>query len=376
VDLLKHRPHGGGTARGVLLAAALLHVLVATACMNSATTTAYKADPAAVANRVPGAPPPPAPPPPALRVERGQGFAHYDVLDLHRPDPCGYAGEDALGAIAYLSRDAGPKSWVIVLPIWGSSTYPPRKLVSWLTHGPRRATTNVLWVQNPGRARLMDYPAMEAATTVPEFMAALEKSAACIGAASDDIRSWVSWILEQQGTDPRRIGIVGCSIGAIVANLTMGRDPRISAGAFVMGGGRLDEILTICYGAEAEVRKAMCQRLGWDDEVFHQAVKGPLEAVEPLRFAANIDPAGVLFIDAGEDACIPKDARDELWEAMGRPERVTLGYSHRNSFLTMTFLGFDRTTERIVDFLDARLTGPLELTEGKASPGKVGAQAP
>jgi len=96
--------------------------------------------------------------------------------------------------------------------------------------------------------------------------------------------------------------------------------------------------------------------------------------VEPLRFAGNIDPAGVLFIDAGEDACIPKDARDELWEAMGRPERVTLGYSHRNSFLTMTFIGFDRTTARIVDFLDARLTGPLELTSGKASQGQVGTQ--
>jgi dienelactone hydrolase len=374
VDLLKHRLDGGGAARGFLLAAALLSVLTATACMTSATTTAYRADPVAAAARVPGAPQPPAPPLPALRVERGKGFAHYDVLELHRPDPCGYGGQDALGAIAYLSRDPGPKSWVIVLPIWGSSTYPPWKLVSWFTHGPHRATTNVLWVQNPGRTRLMDYAAMEAATTVPEFMAALEKSASCIEAASDDIRSWVSWILEQPGTDPRRIGIVGCSIGAIVGNLTLGRDPRISAGAFAMGGGRLDEILTICYGAEAEVRKAMCQRLGWDDQAFHQAVKGPLEVVEPLRFAGNIDPAGVLFIDAGEDACIPKEARDELWEAMGRPERITLGYSHRNSFLTMTFIGFDRTTARIVDFLDARLSGPIELTAGKASNGQTGAQ--
>lgn len=367
MDLLNRARPSGGAAAGIPLAAALLVSLVTMGCMTSATVTAYRPDPAALAGRAPGAPQPPPPPPQAVGSERGDGFARYDVLNLHRPDPCGYAGDDALGAVAYMSRDPGPKSWVIVLPIWGSSTYPPWKLVTWLTHGPHRATTNVLWVQNPGKTRLMDYPGMEAATTVPEFMAALQKSAACIQAASDDVRSWVSWILEQPGTDPRRIGIVGCSIGAIVANLTMGRDPRISAGVFVMGGGRLDEILTVCYGAEADVRRAMCQKLGWDDAEFHGAVKGPLAAVEPILFAGNIDPAGVLFIDAGEDACIPKDARDELWEAMGRPQRVTLGYSHRNSFLTMTFLGFDRTTERIVDFLDARLSGPLELTAGKPS---------
>jgi hypothetical protein len=55
---------------------------------------------------------------------------------------------------------------------------------------------------------------------------------------------------------------------------------------------------------------------------------------------------------------------------MGEPERVTLGYDHRNSFLTMTFLGFDMTTRRIIDFLDRRLatTGEPRTTKANSTP--------
>jgi hypothetical protein len=60
---------------------------------------------------------------------------------------------------------------------------------------------------------------------------------------------------------------------------------------------------------------------------------------------------------------------------MGEPERVTLGYDHKNSFLTMTFLGFNVTTRRIVAFLDRRLGKteqlPPEKTSTTASSGKA-----
>jgi dienelactone hydrolase len=180
--------------------------------------------------------------------------------------------------------------------------------------------------------------------------------------------------MERPDTDPRRIGIVGCSIGAIVASLAVGQDPRLSAGVFVMGGAHLDEIFASCYGDEAEVREMARARFGWDTGAFQQAVKGPLAAVDPVRTAGNIDPAGVLYIDAGRDSCIPRSARDELWEAMGRPERVTLGYDHKKSFLTMTFLGFDRTTERIVNFLGAKLNPQVDLSAGPTAPTQGGMQ--
>jgi len=88
--------------------------------------------------------------------------------------------------------------------------------------------------------------------------------------------------------------------------------------------------------------------------------------------AGRIDPATVLYIDSGYDGCIPRSCRDDLWRAMGEPERVTLGYDHRNSFLSMTFLGLDVTTRRIVAFLDRRLAEAEQRLPAKASSATTG----
>lgn len=348
---------------GGVVAVGLSMVLLA--CV-SHTTTPYRVDVMGGMGRAdPPAVRPPGPRLDVIEMSGGVAGSHY-VLKLYRPNPCGGSQGPELGALAYISGTPGPKRWVVVLPIWGSSTYPPRKLVTWLTRGQEGIDTNVLWVQDPKRANLIDFPALEEASTPEEFLTVLSRSAACIGAAADDVRGWMDWVRHQPSADPRRVGIVGCSIGAIVGSLAMGRDGRFGAGVFAMGGGHLDEILSECYGAEADVRRHAAEAFGWSQEDFRREVAGPLAMVDPVAVAGNIDPADVLFIDAGKDSCIPASSRDDLWEAMGRPERVTLGYDHKTSFLSMTFLGLDETTRRMVRFLDSHL-GPA------AAPSAVGA---
>jgi hypothetical protein len=105
-------------------------------------------------------------------------------------------------------------------------------------------------------------------------------------------------------------------------------------------------------------------------------IKVPLSALDPVRVAGRIDPAAVLYIDSGYDGCIPQSSRDDLWRAMGEPERVTLGYDHRNSFLSMTFLGFDVTTRRIVAFLDRQLAETEQLPPEKASTTATSGKTP
>jgi dienelactone hydrolase len=176
--------------------------------------------------------------------------------------------------------------------------------------------------------------------------------------------------MEQPETDPRRVGIVGFSIGGIVGSLVMGRDQRLAAGVFVMVGGYLDEIIAHCKWGQREVREHAAKAFGWTTEKLKSVIKEPLSGVDPMRVADRIDPAAVLYIDSGYDRCIPRSCRDDLWRAMGEPERVTLGYDHRNSFLSMTFLGFDVTTRRIITFLDRRLaeTEPLPTTKANSTP--------
>jgi len=296
------------------------------------------------------------------------------VLHLFRPKPCGDSSENELGALAYLSRTPGAKRWVVVLPIWGSSTYPSNKIVRWLLGGKHGRQTNVLSIQGP--RRVVRYQAFKNASTEAEFFDEVLRTASCIEATTEDVRMFIDWVMERPETDPRRVGIVGFSIGAIIGSLVMGRDPRLAAGVFVMVGGHLDEIIAHCKWGQREVREHAEKTFGWDAEKFKSVVKGPLSALDPVRVAGRIDPAAVLYIDSGYDGCIPRSCREDLWRAMGEPERVTLGYDHRNSFLTMTFLGFDVTTHRIVDFLDRRLAEDEQRFPTKANSGTPTGEAP
>jgi hypothetical protein len=303
-----------------------------------------------------------------------EGTRTHAILRLFRPKPCGDSSKNELGAIGYLSRAPGAKRWVVVLPIWGSSTYPPKKIVRWLLSGAEGPQTNVLWIQEP--RRLVRYQAFKDASTEAEFLAEASRTASCIEATTEDVRAFTDWVMEQPETDPRRVGIVGFSIGGIVGSLVMGRDPRFAAGVFVMVGAHLDEIVARCKWGQREVREHAATAFGWSAEKFQSVLKVPLSAVDPALVSGRIDPAAVLYINAGSDGCIPQSCRDDLWRAMGEPERVTLGYDHRNSFLTMTFLGFDVTTHRILEFLDRRLAKTDEPPTTKANSTPIKGKAP
>jgi hypothetical protein len=262
----------------------------------------------------------------------------------------------------------------VVLPIWGSSTYPSNKIVGQLLRGTHGRQTNVLSIQGP--RRVVRYQAFKDASTEAEFFEEVLRTASCIEATAEDVRTFIDWVMEQPEADPRRVGIVGFSVGGIVGSLVMGRDPRLAAGVFVMVGGHLDEIIAHCKWGQSEVREHAARAFGWDAEKLKSVIKGPLSAVDPMRVADRIDPAAVLYIDSGYDGCIPRSCREDLWRAMGRPERVTLGYDHRNSFLSLTFLGFDVTTRRIVDFLDRRLAETNQLPATRASSPSTVEKAP
>lgn len=342
----------GALGRRALLPGLVLALLAAAGCLRQ-SHVAFRGDPAERLQFASLAATQPSWPPPDLVTAPGKPVHGHDVLKLYRPKPCGSGSDTEWGATAYLGRAQGPKRWVVVLPIWGSSTYPPNKIVRWLLTGHRGDSTSVLWIHGPDR--LVRYDALEDAPTEEAFVAEITRSAACIDATARDVSAFVTWILDRPDTDPQRVGIVGCSIGAIVGSLVMGRDPRFAAGVFVMGGGHLDQILVHCYGSERAVLESVRAKFGWSAEDLARVVKRPLEAVDPVGVAGNIDPASVLYIDAKNDTCIPPSGREDLWQAMGEPERVTIGYGHKSSFLTMTFLGLDVTTRRIVHFLDRRL---------------------
>jgi dienelactone hydrolase len=151
------------------------------------------------------------------------------------------------------------------------------------------------------------------------------------------------------------MGLIGFSIGAIVAALIPPHDPRISSTVLVMGGGRPGEILAYCNGKAQKTRDAVTERLGWTVDEYRERLTHIFRDLDPVNYGAMYDPGRVLIIDAERDECIPRSAQDDLWEAMGRPQRISLPYSHRVAFLAMTPLGGNFMREEIWEFLNRTL---------------------
>ena len=326
-----------------------LLLLLVSACV-SHTTRPYQLD---VMGGVSGADAPalrtPGPHLEVVEVSGGRAGDHDD-LKLYRPASCGASRGPELGALAYVSRSPGPKRWILVLPIWGSSTYPPPQ-AGHLAHA-----------RLPGAARMCcgfrtrGTPASSTTRPFGSRPRRRSSSRCCrvlrIASAPPPRTCGAGWTGSFTNRARTPAGLAWWDAPSAPWWVVSPWDgtARFGAGVLVMGGGHLDEILSTCYGEEAEVRRHAAEAFGWSQEEFQREVAAPLAAVDPVAVAGNINPAEVLFIDAGRDSCIPLSARDDLWEAMGRPERVTLGYDHKTSFLSMTFLGFDRTTQRVVGF--------------------------
>ncbi len=135
-----------------------------------------------------------------------------------------------------------------------------------------------------------------------------------------DVRVVTDWLERRPEVDPARIGVIGVSLGAIVAHSAMGEDPRLSAGVAILGGGDLPDL----YRRSALYR------------VFHPGITRPLTAderaalarVDPLTTASRNLPRRVLMIEAARDLLIPPHDATELWNALGRPPIRWLDTNH------------------------------------------------
>jgi dienelactone hydrolase len=253
-------------------------------------------------------------------------------------------------------KAAGAKPLVIVLPVWGVSAYPSETIAAGLREQGAGAI-NVLRVD--GARTLFDWAALANARDEAAFHRLLALMVERFIAMVVDIRRLVDWAETRREVDARRIALVGFSMSAIVGSIALANEPRIDAGVLMVGGADLHEILATCNGRIRRTRERILERFDWSIEDFKEELKGPLAAINPVRFAGRLDPDRVLIIEAAEDSCIPESARERFWQAMGRPERVSYQYDHRMTFLAMTFLGGYDLQRQIYRFLDRTIAPRL-----------------
>ena len=253
----------------------------------------------------------------------------------------------------YRAPGGAPRPLVVLLPIWGASTYPPRVTLKRLLSSETGGDLDVLSLA--GEQYLFDWVTLRKAESPEQFLSSLEDSRLAYETTIADVRRILRWAADRPQVDPRRIALVGCSMSANMAVNLMALEPRLHAAAFVMAGGCLHEAMATCPRRPARARKNMLGLTGWSLDTYTRQVEQRVAAIDPLSLAPAVDPSRVLYIDAANDACLTTAGREDLWNALGRPARLTLPQTHRKAFLTMTPLGGHQTTRRIVDFLERRL---------------------
>lgn len=277
----------------------------------------------------------------------------HEIVELAYPSSGTHGGPDGIvDALYYRSRSPGAKKLVIVLPIWGTSSYPPSRISRGYARR-SRGEAHIIWVL--GEAPLFPWSGLSSTSSEDEFIDEARASADRYRSAVLDMRALLDWAESQDDIDASRIAVVGFSMSALVTATLMGNDARVSAGVMMMGAADFASIFAACGNRAGEVRRHVLREYGWTLEQYHDFFDGLFGPGDPLRYAGRYDPDRILMIDAAFDDCMPRSSREALWDATGRPERITLLSRHRGGFYTLTPLGLNFVRRKIYDFLDRKL---------------------
>jgi hypothetical protein len=252
----------------------------------------------------------------------------------------------------FRSKDPGPKKLVVVMPIWGTSTYPPAKISSGYARRAGR-DTQVIWIY--GTAPLFPWTDLSTAKTEAEFVALARASAERYRASVLDMRRLIDWAATRPEIDASRIGFVGFSMSALVTATLVANDSRVKAAVLMMAGARYADIFATCHDRAGEVREHALQTFGWSLDRYRDFFHELFDPADPVNLAGHYDPDKILMMDAMFDDCMPESSRAALWEVAGHPERITMLYRHRTSFYSLTPLGLNFSRRKIYQFLDKTL---------------------
>jgi dienelactone hydrolase len=164
----------------------------------------------------------------------------------------------------------------------------------------------------------------EQVSSVRFFGGTPARNAQAFDQSGADVLRIVDWLQKESPAtvDRKRFGIVGISLGAIIAHLAMGRDPRLSVGVAALGSGDLADL----YKSSLLVKALRLQNPVppiQDEKEFL-----PLLSADPLTYADRNRPRNVLMIQAARDLFIPPRDASRLWHALGEPPIRWLDANH------------------------------------------------
>jgi dienelactone hydrolase len=281
----------------------------------------------------------------------------YETYTLTLPS-MGDSGPGPLPeSVQYLKvKSPGKKKLVVVVPIYGSVSFASKWMARHLIET-QKQDTNVVLIQDANEIFDGDIERAPAINTEADLLRGVR---GCVTRFRRDvitIRRLIDWAETLEEIDAARIGVVGFSIGASVANVTMGVDARIAAGAFVLPSTNLYEIYA--HGHVPRWQESIDRvraNLQITPAELASIVEPTLRFIDPIHFSKSIDPTRVLLIEAAQDTYVPAQARKLHWEALGRPRHIRIDFDHKVALLlSMTFLSRNFTERAVITFFDEYL---------------------
>jgi dienelactone hydrolase len=128
-----------------------------------------------------------------------------------------------------------------------------------------------------------------------------------------DASACVDWLSARPEIDRRRIGIVGISLGAIIGDLVLDRDPRILRDVSILGGGDLP------YLMNASIATAWTRLRARMRGIDPRKLPLPPGAGDPAADPPADARSRVYMLAARRDRFVPLRSTLALWEAYGEP---------------------------------------------------------
>lgn len=131
-----------------------------------------------------------------------------------------------------------------------------------------------------------------------------------------DVRRGLDYLETCPDIDPKRLGLVGVSLGAIMGCVASGVDTRLKAAVLVSGGGDWSLIL---QHLAAQGQTVGGQKIPAAQNVNWSFISALLMPEDPLTFAPHIAPRPLLMVNGRKDTTIIPAAAEELYKAASAP---------------------------------------------------------
>jgi len=137
-----------------------------------------------------------------------------------------------------------------------------------------------------------------------------------------DLRLATAWLESRAELDPRRLGILGTSLGSLVGSLTAEMEPKLKRVAVLLGGAGFVE--AFWDDPRAKSYRQLYELAGGTKEML-TALLAP---VDPLTCAGNLKDHKLLMMVGKRDEILPPRMAEALWQASGRQKICWFDCTH------------------------------------------------